>query len=87
MQVKCKISRATLTNDDGLEIEGVIATCSRCKLRKKSFGTSSLSIKRCLVLLRENCPRNEKNFYVETSTSEDDDDDDEDNDEDDADDD
>lgn len=51
--------------DSGREIEGVVATCSRCGYTTESFGNSELSVKRCLVLLREGCPKKENNLYVQ----------------------
>jgi hypothetical protein len=39
-------------------------TCSRCDHQTESFGTSGASIRRCLALLREECPEDEENFYV-----------------------
>lgn len=47
---------------------GVCATCSECDHETESFGTSDRSIKRCLVLMREECPLGEENFYVEEGT-------------------
>ena len=64
MQVKCDVSETTLTDDNDRDVDGVVATCSRCDHSTSSFGTGDNSKKRCLVLLREECPRNEKNFYV-----------------------
>lgn len=43
----------------------VEATCTECGHTTVSFGTSDKSIKRCLVLMREECPRGERNFYVD----------------------
>lgn len=64
MRVECAIEE-TLLEGDYAEVEGVTATCSRCDHETESFGTSDASIKRCLVLLREECPNGEQNFYVE----------------------
>ena len=44
--------------------EGVELTCDKCGHTEESAGTHEGSIARCAFLLRENCPRNEKNFYV-----------------------
>lgn len=63
MLVYCTIDDITLENDDGLELEGVTATCSKCGHCTESFGTDEPSIKRCLVLLRNECPLGESNFY------------------------
>ena len=63
-RVECEISAATLTNDDGREIDGVQAECSRCGHTTESFGTSDASVRRCLAIMREQCPEGEENFYV-----------------------
>jgi hypothetical protein len=48
---------------DYSQIEGVEVTCDRCGHSEESFGTSSDSLRRCATLMRENCPRGERNFY------------------------
>lgn len=65
MKVGCEINEIELVGDSGLDIASVEAICSRCDHRTESFGTSESSIKRCLVLMREECPQGEENFYVE----------------------
>jgi hypothetical protein len=64
MKVACSIDLVELENDDGREVEGVQATCSRCGNETQSFGTEPVSVRRCLVLMREECPEGELNFYV-----------------------
>lgn len=64
MRIKCEVFQVELENDDGREVEGVSAHCSRCDFETHSFGTGDASVKRCLVLLREECPSGETNFYV-----------------------
>jgi hypothetical protein len=63
MKVSVDISREDMDGDYGT-IEGVRATCTRCGHATESFGTSDRSVKRCLVLMREECPEGEENFYV-----------------------
>lgn len=65
MRVPCEIEEDTETNDDGYEVPCVVVTCSRCGHTTSSFGTGDASRKRCLVLMREECPKNERNFYVD----------------------
>ena len=65
MKVRCKIEEVELENDEGHPVEGVRVTCSRCDHETESFGTSDRSIKRCLALMREECPNHEENFYVD----------------------
>jgi hypothetical protein len=62
MKVTCEITETELENDEGREVEGVIATCSRCGHTTESFGTGGASIRRCLM--RDECPNGEANFYV-----------------------
>lgn len=45
-------------------VEGVEVTCDRCGHTEESFGTDDPSLKRCAFLLRENCPKNENNYYL-----------------------
>jgi len=68
-QVTCTISEEEVENDDGLWLDGVVATCTKCQNTTSSAGTSSSSIARCLAIMREECPRREANFYVEATTN------------------
>jgi hypothetical protein len=63
MLITATVSEVELDGDYG-PIESVAATCSRCGHCTESYGTQERSIKRCLALLREECPRNENDFYV-----------------------
>lgn len=64
MKVACDVFETELDGDHGT-VDGVEATCSRCDHTTQSFGTSEASVRRCLVLMREECPRGEDNFYIE----------------------
>lgn len=68
MRVECEVSTVQLEGDY-VEVEGVTAECPRCSHQTESFGTSDASIKRCLVLMREECPRDENNYYVASGES------------------
>lgn len=63
MRIRCAIDEVSLENEDGRDVEGVTATCSRCGHATESYGTSDASVRRCLVLLREECPRGESHYY------------------------
>jgi hypothetical protein len=63
-RVLCEVVEVELEGDY-TEVDGVMATCSRCGHETESFGTSDASVRRCLALLREECPRGEHNFYVD----------------------
>lgn len=64
-EVEAEIEETELENEDGRMQPAVQATCSDCGHVTQSFGTSDASRKRCLVMLREECPLNKRNFYVE----------------------
>jgi hypothetical protein len=64
MRVECEVHEVELENDHGRLVAGVSVSCSRCDHETESFGTTERSVKRCLVLLREECPNGEDNFYV-----------------------
>ena len=46
------------------DIPGVEATCLECGHTTESYGQEGPSIRRCLVLLREECPLGANNFYI-----------------------
>lgn len=64
MKIQCDIIETDLDGDRGT-VPGVIAICSKCGYETQSFGTGEGSRLRCLVLLREECPEGENNFYTE----------------------
>lgn len=63
MRVSCEVDYVDL-DGDYTEIPSVRVTCSRCGHEVESYGQHERSVRRCLVLLRQQCPRGEKNFYV-----------------------
>lgn len=65
MRIVCDVEEIELESEEtGQDIDSVCVTCSRCDYSTESYGTSEASVKRCLVLLREGCPKGENNFYV-----------------------
>jgi hypothetical protein len=64
MKITCSIGYTELENDEGYPVDGITATCSRCGHETESFGTSECSVRRCLALMREECPEDENNFYT-----------------------
>jgi len=65
MRVKCAVEEVELEDDYGGPVAGVCATCSRCNHEASAYGTGEASVKRALVMLREECPEGESNFYVD----------------------
>jgi hypothetical protein len=51
-----------IVEKDG-HVVGVKAICTKCHHETESRGTSDASVRRCLALLREECPQGEHNFY------------------------
>jgi hypothetical protein len=65
-RVKVDIKEVDDVEDEhGRERDGVRATCSRCDHAVESRGQTDRSRRRCLALLREECPNNEENYYVD----------------------
>lgn len=64
-RVTIQLSEEMLDGDHG-SVDGIVADCSRCGHRTESFGTTESSALRCAALMREECPRGEKNFYEPT---------------------
>jgi hypothetical protein len=63
INVKVTVNEITLDDDNGNEICGISVSCSRCGYQVEVFGTSERSVTRGCVMLREQCPQNQKNFY------------------------
>lgn len=61
--VSCDVDFGEEENDKGYMQARTLVTCGECSHSEKSWGDGPRSVKRCLVLLRENCPRGENNFY------------------------
>ena len=61
-QVTTSINYLDIDGDYGI-VEGVEVTCDKCGHSEESGGTGENSLLRCAALLRENCPRGERNFY------------------------
>lgn len=64
-EVPCVIEEVEVENESGRMVPGVMATCTECDHSVESFGTQGASIRRCLAVMREECPKGENNFYVE----------------------
>ena len=62
--VMCAVLDVELDDDYGTRSKGkVVVTCSRCTHKTESLGTSERSVRRCLALMREECPKDERNYY------------------------
>jgi hypothetical protein len=66
MKIHCEVEEIELEGDYG-DVPSVQATCSDCGHETTSFGTSDASVRRCLVVMREECPKRRSNLYVSGS--------------------
>lgn len=61
--VECYVEEKMIEGD-GRYVAGVHVECLRCGHTTQSFGTSERSVKRCLVLMKEECGYSEENYYI-----------------------
>lgn len=66
-RVKCDVTEIQKVNDRGFAVPGLCATCGRCDHQSEVFGTGDKSRKAALARLRETCPEDESNYYVDSS--------------------
>lgn len=64
MRVKCEVEFGETENENGIVVPCVEVTCGRCNHMTTAYGDSSASVRAALVMLREECPEGESNFYV-----------------------
>lgn len=64
-EVECIISETEVERDFGDFVGAVTAHCTQCDHETLSLGTSDRSVRRCLAMMREECPWGESNFYTE----------------------
>lgn len=63
-RIECEIEETELETETGRTVDGIRATCGKCGHEVESFGTHENSVRRCLVLMREECPEEERNYYL-----------------------
>lgn len=67
--VNCTVEEFDAEGSSKKPVRSVRATCSMCGHVTESFGTGPKSVARCLVLLRNECPQNQTNYYVRGDAS------------------
>ncbi len=70
-KVECEVHYCVLENDKGYDQDSVQVTCTRCNHEVESYGQSERSVRRCFFLLKEECPRGERNYYTAGEAEED----------------
>lgn len=63
-EVQADVEEIELPGDNGGYIPGLKVICSKCDHTVEVFGTSDRSARRGAVMLAEECPCGERNFYV-----------------------
>lgn len=63
MKVNVEVEEIELEGDHGVDIPSLCLTCGRCGHQVEVYGTSDRSVRRGLVMFREECPEDENNFY------------------------
>lgn len=68
-KVECEVEHVDIIVDEatGRTQPGVEATCLRCDHVTQCFGTEEKSVRRALVMMRDECPNGETNFYVDAN--------------------
>lgn len=65
MKIEVDVDDVELENDNGIMVPAVQVTCSKCDHTTESFGRSDRSVKRCIMIMKEECPegQGESNYY------------------------
>lgn len=72
-RVECTIEHdVDVEMEDGRTVKGVRATCTCCDATTESAGTTAKSVRRCLVLMREECDDGENSYFFADDGSDDD---------------
>lgn len=63
-RVVCTVVQVDLEGDHSDDVPGIEVTCGRCEHKVECFGQTDRSTKRAMVMLRDECPEGENNFYT-----------------------
>jgi hypothetical protein len=67
-KIECEVTTTTVEGDHG-PVEGVCVTCGECGHEVEVAGTSDRSVRRGLATLRDDCPKGQRNYYVDADDS------------------
>jgi len=59
MRIACHVAEV-----DVEDVPGVVATCTIYRHEVESFGQTGASVRRCLAVMRAECPRGRSNLYT-----------------------
>lgn len=63
-RVEVQVEETEVENEDGIPVDGLCVTCSRCDHEVEVFGQGGKSLRRACVMLKEECPLGQENYYV-----------------------
>jgi hypothetical protein len=63
MRVTVTIQQEAIEGDYGGYVDGLRLTCSKCGHEVTVFGTETASARRGAIMLRDECPDGNSNFY------------------------
>jgi hypothetical protein len=63
-RVWCEVTIGETEGEYGGMVAETVAECGRCGNETQAYGDSEASARRCMVAMREECPRGEQNYYV-----------------------
>lgn len=63
MRISVTIQEEEIEGDYGGYLDGLRLTCTQCGHEVTVFGTEAASARRGAIMLRDECPANESNFY------------------------
>jgi hypothetical protein len=64
MKVQIETDEFYMTNDYGNDVPSLRVICSRCGYSVEVFGVGDLSVGKGALMLREECPEEENNYYI-----------------------
>ena len=63
-RIAAEVEETEIVTRDGGLVPGLLVTCEKCGYSVKVFGTDERSARRGAVMLHDECPEDEDNFYV-----------------------
>ena len=63
-EIPCDVEKVDINNEKDQPVPSICLTCTKCGHQTESYGQRGRSLRRCLAMMKEECPRDEKNFYT-----------------------
>jgi len=65
MRIPCTVRYVTVEGDFAPKVDAVRVCCTRCNGSADALGQGEGSVRLAFLKLRDTCPRQEENFYVD----------------------